>query len=84
MKMITSLAVSNVKKNRTRSILIMISIFMTTLLLTAIGSGMKRPMQGYYTEVIMEPLAVQRKRISVKWRNGVNLRISEEWQLLGK
>lgn len=38
MKMITSLAVSNVKKNRTRSILIMISIFMTTLLLTAIGT----------------------------------------------
>lgn len=38
MKMITNLAVSNIKKNRTRSILIMISIFMTTLLLTAIGT----------------------------------------------
>lgn len=38
MKMITSLAVSNIKKNRSRSILIMISIFMTTLLLTVIGT----------------------------------------------
>lgn len=38
MKTITNLAVSNVKKNRTRSVLVMISILLTTMLLTIIAS----------------------------------------------
>lgn len=38
MKMITKLALSNNKKNKTRSILIMISIFLATLLLSAIAT----------------------------------------------
>ena len=45
MKTITNLAVSNVKRNRTRSILIIISILLTTMLLTLIatvGTGILR------------------------------------------
>lgn len=45
MKTITNLAVSNVKKNRTRSILIVISILLTTMLLAliaTIGTGILR------------------------------------------
>lgn len=38
MKMITKLALSNNKKNKTRSILIMLSIFLTTVLLSAIAT----------------------------------------------
>ena len=38
MKMITKLALSNNKKNKTRSILIMITIFLTTVLLSAIAT----------------------------------------------
>lgn len=45
MKTITNLAASNIRKNRTRSILIVISIFLTTLLIQIIasfGTGMIR------------------------------------------
>lgn len=38
MSTITSLAVSNIKKNRTRSVLILISVFLTTVLLCIIAS----------------------------------------------
>lgn len=38
MKMITRLAISNNKKNKTRSILIVLSIFLTTVLLSAIAT----------------------------------------------
>ena len=38
MKTITKLALGNNKKNKTRSILIMISIFLTTVLLSAIAT----------------------------------------------
>ena len=38
MKTITKLAWSNNRKNRTRSVLIMLSIFLTTVLLSAIAT----------------------------------------------
>lgn len=57
MKTVTKLAISNVKENKSRSLLIGISIFLTTVLLTAVGlcgNGMIRAEQknagGFYGE----------------------------------